>query len=85
MGEYELGRYLNSMYSDFLGEDYTEDKVYVRSTDLTRTKTSAQLVLAGLFPPSEALIWNQDLLWIPIPVDYKTIYEEDVFKLNLIT
>lgn len=81
MGEYNLGLYLKSLYGDFLGEDWTEDKVYVRSTDVTRTKMSAQLVLAGLFPPSDILTWNNQLLWIPVPVAYKPDSEEDVIAL----
>lgn len=64
-----------------MGEVYTEDIVDVRSTDVTRTKMSAQLVLAGLFPPAEIQQWNDDLLWQPIPVSYKTDAEEDV-KIN---
>jgi prostatic aicd phosphatase len=79
LGEYKLGRYLKHLYEDFLGDVYTEDYVDVRSTDVTRTKMSAQLVLAGLFPPSEIQLWNQDLVWQPIPVAYKTAAEEDLF------
>jgi prostatic aicd phosphatase len=77
-----LGRYLKNLYEDFLGDVYTEDYVDVRSTDVTRTKMSAQLVLAGLFPPSEIQLWNQDLVWQPIPVAYKTAAEEDVIRLE---
>lgn len=29
---------------------------------------SAELVLAGLFPPQDQEIWNQNILWQPIPV-----------------
>ncbi|RZC35301.1 venom acid phosphatase Acph-1, partial [Asbolus verrucosus] len=79
LGEYKLGRYLKNLYGDFLGEDYTEDKVDVRSTDVTRTKMSAQLVLAGLFPPSKIQRWNEELMWQPIPVSYKADPEEDLF------
>lgn len=77
-----MGRYLKSLYGDFIGEDYTEDRVYVRSTDTSRTKMSAQLVLAGLFPPSKIQQWNEELLWQPIPVSYKNAIDEDVSKVN---
>ncbi|CAH0560302.1 unnamed protein product [Brassicogethes aeneus] len=83
MGEFKLGKYLKDLYGDFLGEDYTESKVYIRSTDFSRTRTSAQLVMAGLFPPTERLTWNPELLWQPIPVDYKPMIEEDIFHRRL--
>ncbi|KAJ8945843.1 hypothetical protein NQ318_009584 [Aromia moschata] len=38
---------------------------------------SAQMVLAALFPPSEKLRWSDELLWLPIPVSYKSDAEED--------
>lgn len=78
MGEYLLGKFLREQYGDFLGDTYTEDKLYVRSTDVPRTKMSAQLVLAGLMPPSPEQTWNPELGWQPIPVNYKSATEEDV-------
>lgn len=77
-GEYELGQLLRKEYGEFLGKDFTNELVYVRSTDFTRTRMSALLVLAGLFPPSENLVWNKDLLWLPIPVDYVPYAKEDL-------
>lgn len=50
----------------------------VRSTGFPRTRMSAQLVLAGLWPPSEKQKWHGDLPWLPIPVDYKPYEEDDV-------
>jgi lysosomal acid phosphatase len=66
--QYELGKYLRQRYGSFLGEEYNENHIYVRSTDLDRTLASAQTNLAGLFPPRGNQIWNSDLLWQPIPV-----------------
>lgn len=42
--------------------------MYVLSSDYDRTINSANLVLAGLFPPTGNQIWNDDLLWQPIAV-----------------
>lgn len=42
--------------------------MYAVSSELDRTVNSAALVLAGLFPPKNDQVWNEDLLWQPIPV-----------------
>lgn len=37
------------------------------STDYDRTKMSLALVLAGLYPPTGKLRWNEGLNWQPVP------------------
>lgn len=41
-----------------------------RSTNFNRTKASLELVLAGLYPPSETEIFYGNLKWQPIPFQY---------------
>ena len=65
---FELGRWLRKRYDGFLSSKYSEDEIYVRSTDVDRTLMSAESNLAGLYPPSGYLKWNLDLAWQPIPV-----------------
>ncbi|XP_044743315.1 venom acid phosphatase Acph-1-like, partial [Chrysoperla carnea] len=67
---YKLGKMLRKRYNTFLGDLYDAEIVQVLSTDFDRTKMTAQLVLAGLFPPSKSQQWDDQLLWLPIPVDY---------------
>lgn len=83
--EFQLGKILRENYGRMLGEDYTEDKLHVRSTDTTRTQMSALLVLAGLWPPSENQSWHPSLKWQPIPVFSKPFLEEDVSIIIVIT
>ncbi|GLV41159.1 uncharacterized protein CBL_04683 [Carabus blaptoides fortunei] len=78
--EYDLGAFLRKRYDNFLGDVYTNDIMDVRSTGFLRTRMSAQLVLAGLWPPSEKQKWNGDLPWLPIPVDYKPYEEDDLLN-----
>lgn len=41
----------------------------MNSSDTDRTLMSAELFLAGMFPPSEEEMWNhENLHWQPIPV-----------------
>ncbi|XP_046813955.1 venom acid phosphatase Acph-1-like [Vespa crabro] len=63
--EYKIGLMLRGRYDGYFGSDYWPDKIYGLATDVPRTQLSIQLVLAGLFPPSEKQIWNPHLPWIP--------------------
>lgn len=65
---YQLGKWLRQRYSSLLNETYSENEIYVRSTDVDRTLASALSNLAGLYPPIGDEIWNKDIAWQPIPV-----------------
>lgn len=65
MREYKIGTMLRERYDQYFGPDYWPAKIYARSTVVPRTQLSLQLVLAGLFPPSERQTWNPHLPWIP--------------------
>ncbi|KAL7300953.1 hypothetical protein TKK_0006232 [Trichogramma kaykai] len=67
---YDTGKMLRERYDKFLGH-YKPQEVYAFSTDVDRTKISLQLLLAGLYPPTEESMWNKDLPWQPIPIHYK--------------
>ncbi|XP_044743029.1 venom acid phosphatase Acph-1-like [Chrysoperla carnea] len=73
---YKLGKMLRQRYNDFLGEFYDAEIVQTVSTDFDRTKMTAQLVLAGLFPPNSVQQWDEDLLWQPIPVNFLRLHED---------
>lgn len=79
MREYVLGQFLRQRYDQFLGDVYRSEAVSAISSDYDRTKMSLQLVLAGLFPPSNLQRWNQDLNWQPIPAKYLRRYEDNLF------
>ena len=68
MQHYELGKWIRNRYKQFLSQDYRENEILVRSTDVDRTLMSAQATLAGLYPPEGYLEWNTNLTWQPIPV-----------------
>lgn len=66
--EYDLGLRLRKEYNDFLTEYYMPDEVYVLSSYAERCHMSAQLLLAGLFPPEKEQVWNTEILWQPVPI-----------------
>lgn len=65
---YELGQYLRRRYNVILGAKYSPNKVYIQSTDVDRTLMSAEACLAGLYMPTADEIWNNEILWQPVPV-----------------
>uniref|UniRef100_A0A034VI38 acid phosphatase n=1 Tax=Bactrocera dorsalis TaxID=27457 RepID=A0A034VI38_BACDO len=73
---YQLGKWLRQRYNTLLNETYSENEIYVRSTDVDRTLASALSNLAGLYPPIGAEIWNKDIAWQPIPVHSKPERED---------
>ncbi|KAB0792793.1 hypothetical protein PPYR_14752 [Photinus pyralis] len=75
---FKLGELLRSMYGELLGDVYQESKVYARSRFVTRTKESALLVLAGMWPPGDVQRWHPTLSWMPIAVEFKRAEEEDL-------
>ncbi|KAJ9599296.1 hypothetical protein L9F63_010224, partial [Diploptera punctata] len=81
--QYLQGQYLRTRYNEFLGHHYNSDVMYVQTTDMDRTKMSAQLVLAGLWPPAPAQLWNPDLHWQPIPTHSEPLKKDSLLLNNL--
>ncbi|VDO51163.1 unnamed protein product [Onchocerca flexuosa] len=77
---FKVGKRLSKRYVSrmppFLSKNYNNKEIYIRSTDVNRTITSAMAVLAGMFPngiagkdyPKENSEINWPRGWIPIPV-----------------
>jgi len=75
---YHLGQWLRKRYAHLLGPDYSETEVRVRSTDVDRTLMSAQANLAGMFPPTEAMRWQDNFPWQPVPVHTMPLNQDSV-------
>jgi len=78
MMQLNLGKFLRKRYGDILSDQYDENAIYVRSSDVDRTLMSAMSNLAGLYPPKKDQIWNPDLLWQPIPVHTVPLDEDNI-------
>ncbi|KAG5877249.1 hypothetical protein JTB14_019627 [Gonioctena quinquepunctata] len=63
-----LGQFTRQRYNGWLPEKYTNTYFYAQTTDIDRTHMSAQSNLLGLYPPKGGDIWNENVLWQPIPV-----------------
>jgi len=53
---YYLGELVRKRFTEeynLLSPNYTNDEIYVRSTDFDRTLMSVQSQLSGIFPPDE--------------------------------
>jgi hypothetical protein len=67
---YTLGLKLKEQYSGFIPDYYFPEDVKMRSSYADRCLMSAEALLAALFPPRDQQIWNENLLWQPIPIHY---------------
>uniref|UniRef100_A0A1B6MQ99 Acid phosphatase n=1 Tax=Graphocephala atropunctata TaxID=36148 RepID=A0A1B6MQ99_9HEMI len=65
---YKLGKKVRALYDGFLDQTFRPEDFKALSSTSGRTLQSAELFLAGLFPPRGFQIWNKDLLWQPVPV-----------------
>lgn len=80
---YSLGIKLRKRYSHFLREIYSPKDIYVVSSDHDRCLMSAELCLAGLYPPVGEQLWNSDLQWQPIPVHTTPRHLDEVMPFDL--
>lgn len=70
--------FIRKRYSGFLDEAYSPNKVTFISTDVDRTKMSAQLVAAAAYKPVGVLKWNNHLDWFPIPIHSEPLNDDRV-------
>ncbi|XP_029440916.1 LOW QUALITY PROTEIN: testicular acid phosphatase homolog [Rhinatrema bivittatum] len=81
--QYELGEYLRRRYMHFLSPSYRRQEIYVRSTDYDRTLMSAQVNLAGLYPPNGTQRWNPEIPWQPVPIHTMPVSQDRLLKLPI--
>ncbi|KAF5286470.1 hypothetical protein FQR65_LT12553 [Abscondita terminalis] len=74
---YEHGRYLRQRYGSFLGSYYSPELYYVQTTDVDRTKVSAQCINAGLWPPCDSQQWGP-INWQPIPIHSEPLHSDSL-------
>ncbi|XP_043260530.1 venom acid phosphatase Acph-1-like isoform X1 [Colletes gigas] len=79
---YNLGVHLREEYNQFLGDLYTVKTMKMHTAEYPLSMMSAQLVNAGLWPPTETQKWDDDINWQPIPMDYISI-EKDTLLLGM--
>ncbi|KAL1488488.1 hypothetical protein ABEB36_014955 [Hypothenemus hampei] len=74
--EYNLGVTLRKRYATFLNSSWNVKVCEAWSTDYDRTKMSLSLVLGGLFPAEDPLLWNPEVPWQPIPYNYLPVAQD---------
>uniref|UniRef100_V5ICJ2 Putative lysosomal acid phosphatase n=2 Tax=Ixodes ricinus TaxID=34613 RepID=V5ICJ2_IXORI len=74
MQHYKLGTYLRQRYADYITGNPHELTVWSSAKD--RCLMSASCHLAGMYVPSPDWVWDKDLLWQPVPVQTRPIYDD---------
>lgn len=67
---FEMGALLRKRYNDFLGPLYDAESSIVIASDTNLSKMTALLISAGLWPPPEEQLWNDTIVWQPVPYKY---------------
>lgn len=75
---YNLGQRMRKKYSCFLSNYSTATDIKVLSSYSDRCLMSAQLFNSGFLVPENEQIWNQELLWQPVPISYKPRNEDNL-------
>ena len=80
---YDLGRTIRALYGagHWLNATYHFEDIRMQSSAHDRCLMSAELLLAGLYPPVGEQRWNSDLAWQPIPVHSTPFKYDKVFIL----
>lgn len=81
--QYEQGRWLRRRYGRFLGDEFHPDVAEVLSTDVDRTKMSAMLAMAGLWPPAPEQRWHPTLDWQPVPIRSQPLDQDDLLLVRV--
>lgn len=81
---FELGAYLRRRYFKLIPENgqYHANTVYVQSTDVDRTLSSAAYALAAMFPPMNEQIWHKSLMWQAIPIHTTQKYLDYILSMD---
>ncbi|CAH0718909.1 unnamed protein product, partial [Brenthis ino] len=70
---FQLGKFIRQRYGSkgfgLLSDIYFHEEIALRSTDKERTKMTAQMAMAALYPPTSEQQWDEFLgkLWQPVP------------------
>ncbi|XP_053616615.1 prostatic acid phosphatase-like isoform X2 [Plodia interpunctella] len=67
---YELGKFIRRRYYELLSPKYNRSEIYIRSTDVTRSKMTILTALAAIYPPIGER-WHTEIAWEPVP--YTTV------------
>uniref|UniRef100_A0A1I7X610 Histidine acid phosphatase n=1 Tax=Heterorhabditis bacteriophora TaxID=37862 RepID=A0A1I7X610_HETBA len=66
--EYQVGSYIRDYYGPFFNYTYRPSEVHIWTGKDNRTVASALALVAGVYPPIGAQIWNATLNWQPVVV-----------------
>ncbi|CAG5017003.1 unnamed protein product [Parnassius apollo] len=70
---FQIGKFIRQRYGSqglkMLSNIYLQDEISVRSTDKERTKMTAQVAMAAVYPPEVPQQWDEGLgkVWQPVP------------------
>ncbi|CAG5016988.1 unnamed protein product [Parnassius apollo] len=70
---FQIGKFIRQRYGSqglkMLSNIYLQDEISLRSTDKERTKMTAEVAMAAVYPPEKPQQWDEGLgkVWQPVP------------------
>uniref|UniRef100_A0A1E1WMB7 acid phosphatase n=1 Tax=Pectinophora gossypiella TaxID=13191 RepID=A0A1E1WMB7_PECGO len=79
---YQIGKYIKQRYGPqglgLISNLYLQDDIAIRSTDKERTKMTALVAMAAVYPPEVEQQWDEGVgkVWQPVPYSAKPLAED---------
>lgn len=75
---YQTGKWIRNEYGHLISPEFRSTEIMIKSSDVDRTIMSGQALLAGLYQPTIANKFDENLPWVPVPIHTIPLKQDNV-------